>query len=176
MREEDARGSVPEVQFGLVRNPLALATPELGGLIERACASIGFAAPHGAASCAPEILDYVTNPTMGMVVGWEDGAPRAIALFYEPDGMLFPYPMVTLIYNEGRPSTFRAMVRWIADHLRERGWSEMWTINGSGRADEVWLRAMTPKGVRADVVGSVVMFTVEEGADDGEEQEQEQAG
>lgn len=123
-----------------LRNPKALMVAEVQGVFKRAFDSISFAAPGGFDSTAETLFRYVTNDGYFVVLGFEDGHPKGTMMGFFPADELFPYPTITMAYNEGSPANVRAMARQTLDILKSRGYSSAWAVNSSGRPDRAWMR------------------------------------
>jgi hypothetical protein len=116
--------------------------------------SVDIAAPAGPDSVAQDFYDFTTDKNLFLFLGMEDGASKALLTGYFPASYLFPYPMITLIYNEGSKDLLRSLIRTATDHVLSRGYSKLWALNGSGRKDEVWLRGLTPEYATGKKVAS----------------------
>lgn len=144
-----------------LRNVHALAKPDVVGLIKRAVESGALLAPGGWDSVSVDIYNFVADPQHFMILGAEAGAFRGIMMGFYPVGNLFPYPTVVLVYNEGSRKLSREMQDLLLDNMLEKGYTSMLAVNSSGAKDEVWQRALTPKGATSKKVGSLMLFEVE---------------
>ncbi len=139
-----------------VRNPRTLLLPDVAGLIRHGVETITTAAPDGFDSVAQDFYIHTTNPMYFLLLGYEKGTPLGFVTGQFPASRLFPYPMITLMYNEGTSDLRRALVEAAANTVAERGFKCSWALNGSGRSDEAWLRVMVPKGCHGRKVASVL--------------------
>ncbi len=144
----------------LLRNPRALLVPDVAMLIKRAVESNDLVAPGGVDSTAQEFFDYTTNESMFLFLGMEDGKPKGLTMGYFPQSCLFPFPMVTLIYNEGTRALLKAMSKEITDYIYGHGYSKFWAMNATGRSDAVWIRALIPDGTTGHSIGSMIEMAV----------------
>jgi hypothetical protein len=145
-----------------LRNPKALMVAEVQGLFKRMTDRIGFMAPGGFDSIAPDLFRYVSDDGYFVILGVEDGAPRAIAMGFYPADNLFPYPTVTALYNEGSAGLVRVVAAKLLDTILHRGYSKVWAVNSSGKPDRAWQRLLRIPGRTAVVkLGSVMEFKVE---------------
>lgn len=143
-----------------LQNPRALLVPEVAALIKRAVESVDFAAPGGVDSVAEDMYIFVTNSQFFFLLGMEDGAPKAMCTGYFPSSRLFPYPVVSLIYNEGSRELLKEMAKGARDTITQAGYTRAWAINGSGRNDDAWCRLIAPKGTKAKRLASVMEIAV----------------
>jgi hypothetical protein len=143
-----------------VQNPRALLVPDVAALIKRAVLSVDVVAPGGPDSIAKDFYDHTVNSDMFLFLGMEDGACRALVTGYFPASYLFPYPMITLIYNEGSKVLLRELVKKTVDHITAHGYSKTWALNGSGRSDEVWMRGLVPSYATGEKVASVLELAI----------------
>lgn len=139
----------------------ALLKPDIQQLLKRSVDSGALLAPHGFDSVAQDIYNFVADPTQFMVLGAEKGEMKGLVLGFLPVGNLFPYPTIVLFYNEGSRALSREMQDVVLDILLEAGYTRMLAVNSSGAKDEVWQRALTPKGATSEKVGSLYVFEVE---------------
>jgi hypothetical protein len=145
-----------------LRNPKALMVAEIQGLFKRMTENIGFMAPGGFDSVAQDILRYVQSDDYFVILGIEDGHPRAIAMGFYPADNLFPYPTVTSMYNEGSPKLVRTVAAKLLDTIVQRGYSAVWAINSSGKPDRAWMRLFRlPGRTSVKPLGTVMEFKVE---------------
>lgn len=153
----------------IVRNPQALLLPQIEGLITRAIEATPRAAPYGLAAAAEDVLQYVTLPHRGMLLGYEDDDPvnpKAVVFWVFPTGGLFPYPNVTLIYNEGSKALKRAMAKTTLDTIFQAGFPAIWIINGTGHGANVWHRALMPANTKSVILGDFIEVTSQDQGED----------
>ena len=144
----------------LLRNPRALLIPDVAMLIKRAVEGTEHIAPGGIDTTAQEFFNYTTDESMFLFLGMEDGAAKGLVMGYFPDSALFPFPMVTLIYNEGTKALLKLMSKEIVDHISSHGYSKFWAMNGTGRSDDVWIRALLPEGTTGRTIATVLEMAV----------------
>lgn len=144
-----------------VLNPRALMVPEVQQLLFNAMQAVEIAAPYGFNSVAEALYQQVVSPNMFMVMGFENGDPKSVALGFFPTSALFPYPTVSLMYNEGNRRTARETQEKVMEIIAGRGYDKAWAFNASGKRDDVWIRGMVPDGVEGSVIGSVVQMRKE---------------
>ena len=145
----------------LLRNPRALLIPDVAMLIKRAVEGTEHVAPGGIDTTAKEFFDYTTAEDKFLFLGMEDGAPKGLVMGYFPDSALFPLPMVTLIYNEGTKALSKKMQEAVVDHISAHGYSKFWAMNATGKSDAVWIRALTPKGVKGRKIATVIEMAIQ---------------
>ncbi len=143
----------------LLRNPRALLVPDVFGLIKRAVKSVELAA-DGIEGAAQELFDYCTNEDLFMFLGFEDGHAHALLMGYFPASSLFPYPMVSLIYNEGSKKLLRMLVADYGTLMEQRGFSRTWAMNGSGRSDAAWIRSLLGDTFTGKKIASMMQLTL----------------
>ncbi len=144
----------------LLRNPRALLIPDVAMLIKRAVESTEHVAPGGIDTTAKEFFDYTTDEDKFLFLGMENGAPKGLEMGYFPDSALFPFPMVTLIYNEGTKALTKVMLTATVEHITAHGYSKFWAMNATGRSDKTWIRALTPKGTTGHVIANVIEMAI----------------
>lgn len=145
-----------------LKNPKALMVAEIQGLFKRMTEKVSFAAPGGFDSIAPDLFRYVTSDDYFVVLGFEDGAPKSLAMGFFPADNIFPYPTITVVYNEGTPALVKALGAKLLDTLMQRGYSRAWAINASGKPDRAWQRLFRlPGQTQVKRLGSVMEFRVE---------------
>ena len=145
----------------LLRNPRALLVPDVAMLIKRAVEGTEHVAPGGIDTTAKEFFDYTTDEDKFLFLGMEDGAPKGLEMGYFPDSALFPLPMVTLIYNEGSKALTKVMLQATVDHITAHGYSKFWAMNATGKSDAVWIRALTPKGIKGRKIATVIEMAIQ---------------
>lgn len=138
----------------------ALAIPQIQSLLKRAVESDVLLTPHGFDSVAKDLIDFVKEPSMFMLLGAEKGEFKSVLLGYYPTGNLFPYPTVVLLYNEGSRALSRATRTKLMDICVAAGYTRVLAVNSSGREDAVWRRGSTPEGATSRFVGSLALFEV----------------
>lgn len=141
-------------------DPQALFVPQLAQLLKRAVESGTLLAPGGFDSVTKDIFDFTTDPNQFMLLGAEKGDFKAVVLGFFPNGSLFPYPTVVLIYNEGTKDLSVAMRNKLLDTLVSRGYTRMLAVNASGYTDKAWMKTLTPTGATSKIIGSLGMFEV----------------
>lgn len=144
----------------VLRDPRALAKPEILNLLKRAVEAGTFLAPNGWDTVARDIVNFVVDENQFMILGIQDGKFVGCVLGYFPGGNLFPYPTVVSIYNEGSRETSRELRDELLETLMNAGYTRMLAVNTSGHEDGVWLRGLTPEGATGSIVGSLAMFEV----------------
>jgi hypothetical protein len=145
-----------------LRNPKALMVAEIQGLFKRMTERVSFAAPGGFDSIAPDLYRYVTSDGYFVLLGFEDGSPKALAMGFFPADNIFPYPTITVVYNEGSPGLVQKLGLKLLDTLMQRGYSRAWAINASGKPDRAWQRLFRlPGKTVVQRLGSVMEFRIE---------------
>ncbi len=145
----------------LLRNPRALLVPNVAVLLKRAVEGTEHVAPGGIDTTATEFFRYTTDESMFLFLGIEKGTPKGLVMGYFPDSALFPLPMVTLIYNEGTKALSKKMQEAVVEHISAHGYSKFWAMNATGRSDAVWIRALTPKGVKGHTIATVIEMAIQ---------------
>jgi hypothetical protein len=143
-----------------LKNPRALGVAEVANLFKRAFEKVKFAAPGGFDSVARDIFEFVTNDNYFVFLGAEKGQFKALAMGFYPSNNIFPYPTITLIYNEGSKELKDLLVRKMVDTMVSMGYTACWAINASGHSDKVWLKAVVPNYGDAEFLGSVYEFKI----------------
>lgn len=143
-----------------LRNPNALLVPAVQRILKAAIESDALVAPGGFDTIAQDILDYVTLDNHFLLLGAENGEFKAMLMGHFPAGQLFPYPQVIVLYNEGTKALKTAIQQKYIDIMLERGYTKTLAMNGSGRSDKAWLKALTPPNAKASVLGSVMLMEV----------------
>lgn len=143
-----------------LKNPKALSVPMVQNLFKRALESVNIAAPGGFDSVAEDIFRYVQHDGYFVVLGAENGEFKSLAMGFFPSDNIFPYPTVTLVFNEGSRGLLKATVRKMVDIVLERGYTKVWAFNASDHSTAAWKRLfLTPEGY-ANTIGEVVEFGV----------------
>lgn len=143
-----------------LKNPRALAVAEVAQLFKRAFEKVKFAAPGGFDSVAADIFEFVTNDNYFVFLGAEKGHFKALAMGFYPSNNIFPYPTITLIYNEGSKELKDLLIRKMVDTMVSMGYTACWAINASGHSDKVWLKAVVPDYGDAELLGTVYEFKI----------------
>ena len=143
----------------VLRNPAALQVHEIQHLVKQAIAVNPLIAPAGFDSLARDLYEMVTNPDHFFIVGAEDGHFKTLMIGFFSISQLFPYPTITLIYNEGSKELRELVVRKYIDMKLERGYTQTLAINASGHSDEAWVK-MVPDDFNAKRIGSMYLFEV----------------
>lgn len=143
-----------------LRNPAALLTPEIQNLLKNAIATNVLLAPGGFDTLAEDLLEFITSPNHFMIVGAEQGHFKGVLMGYFPTGQLFPYPTVILLYNEGSVALRKALQAKYVDIMLQRGYTQTLAVNGSGRKDAAWIKALTPEGAQSEIVGSLMLMSI----------------
>jgi len=143
-----------------VRNWKVLTIPQNYRLLQRAVDSLSLAAPGGFDATAPEFYSTVTSDDKFMLMGFENGAPKAVAMGFFPESALFPYPTITLIYNEGSRAVLTELKEALFDTITERGYSTAWAFNGTRTSDAAWIKHLVPERAEGHVIGSVIEIGV----------------
>ena len=133
-----------------LRNPEALALQPIRDLFARAFED-GNPAPLDVVLA--ELIPYLADPRLAVLLGREDNAFKALAVVFQPSSKLFPLPQVYHFYNEGsvklRNSLSAAIVEWV----KAQGYNGLHVVNWSVGTDEVWKRAFRCVG-RFERIGS----------------------
>ena len=145
----------------LLRNPRALLVPDVAMLIKRAVEGTDHVAPGGVDTTAKEFFDYTTDADKFLFLGIEDGDSKGLVMGYFPDSALFPLPMVTLIYNEGTKALSKRMQEAVVEHISAHGHGKFWAMNATDKPDAVWIRALTPKGVKGHKIATVIEMAIQ---------------
>lgn len=149
------------VNVVVVRNPQALAMPDLLSLIRRSLEGMPLC-PGGLESCIDDLVAAVLDPGQGLLVGVEDGKMLAVGLVGLPQGNMAPYPWILHFYNEGSSELREALHKGLLDFCRVNGYVKAWAINTSGRSDGAWARVVVPKGVKAEPIGTAHLLDASE--------------
>lgn len=143
-----------------LRNINALVKPDILNLLKRAVESGHLLTPYGFDSVAQDMINFVKDPRQFMFLGAENGQFKACAMGFLPNGNLFPYPTIVLLYNEGSRALSRAVQSDMMDFIVSNGYTRVLAVNTSGHEDAVWQRGLTPKDAKSEKVGSLVLFEV----------------
>jgi hypothetical protein len=144
----------------VLRNPAALGVPEVQRLLKAAIAVNPLIAPGGFDTLGADFIEMVQNPDNFLILGAEGGHFKALLMGFFPVSQLFPYPTITLIYNEGSKALRELVTRKYIDMKLERGYTQTLAINASGSADEAWLKALQSDAYSAERIGSMYLFEV----------------
>lgn len=144
-----------------LNDPHALLRPEVQEIMRAAIESGVLLAPYGFDTLAPELADFIMSPEHFVILGTEKGRFEAMAMGFFNTSRLFPYPTIVLFYNRGSAALRKALAAKILDIIASRGYTGALALNGSGRSDEAWIKALTPENVSGRKVGSLVMLQVE---------------
>lgn len=143
-----------------LQNPRALLVPDVQGLIERSLEKVPHFAPGGASSVAEDLLYIVQDPGSFLLLGAEDGAFKGLVIGNLPQTNFFPYPVISVVYNEGSTALLKEMQKQTLDIIVEAGYTKAWAANVSGHSDAAWLRAFKFPGVTAKQIGTLHFFEV----------------
>jgi hypothetical protein len=135
--------------------------PDVSAMVQRAVTSVDFASPDGPGGVAKDVFEFVTNPQFFVLMGMEDGSAKALAFGSFPSSHLFPFPVISLIYNEGSLALGIMLKKAIFSTITEAGYSKAWAINGSGHSDKAWKRAVILSDYgKAKRIGTVFELSV----------------
>lgn len=150
----------------LIRNPYALADPELAALMERSYNSVPRSHDTPYAAVVAELAGYVTHADQFMMVGYEDYFPKAICYGDLPNSRLFPHPILHVLYNEGSRACARVLREAVLDYLLSAGYTSLMVLNGTGREDRIWLRTMLLPGSKSRPLGSLHLLELDRGVEE----------
>jgi hypothetical protein len=96
---------------------------------------------------APEVsyervIFNVKNPNVCVLIGLQDGFPRALFVGSLPPDPRTDRPLIDLAANTGSPELGRQVMAVGLDFFRAAGYHEAWCFNHSGHSDEAYLRAL----------------------------------
>lgn len=141
-----------------VGNPATFAIPEVRGLFER-----GFAnSPLTPTGFGPAIKDFenmTKDPLVGVFLAYDDGKFQGFGIVILPHKTLVPYPQILHLYSEGKPKISEGLIEAGVAYMKEHGYTKFWALNGSGKSDKVWQRALR-KGGSARKLASLMEFEV----------------
>ena len=143
-----------------LRNPRALMLPNITAIIDRAFTSVKIVAPGGLNTVAEDLFKMINDPLQFLMIGMEAGEPKSVIMGFLPNTNLFPYPTVTLFYNEGSKELLRASKAYLFDTLSQAGYTKCWAINSTGRSDAAWIRVFSDEHVAMKPIGSVIELSV----------------
>lgn len=142
-------------------NPEALNQPEFQAFLRRAVAAVPFAAPGGFESIVKDLFDSIslTDNYFTIVCAEEEKWVGVIIGFF-PANNLFPYPTITLMYNEGTRAAADALKRKALEVLLSKGYTNVWGFNASEHDDKVYERGMGLPELKVTNIGSVFKFGI----------------
>jgi hypothetical protein len=92
-----------------------------------------------------ELRQRVAENALGMFVGFEDEAPKAIAVAMLPTSCMMLAPQVALVYSRGRPPLIRAMGTRLRAWIMAAGYDRVIGTN-LYRNDDVFMRGFAHIG------------------------------
>jgi len=143
----------------ILRNPAALATPEVGDLFARAFPPGGLLGEWKEA--APDFVPWVLSPHVRIILGAEGGELRGLAVVVLPNDKILPLPQVVHFFNDGSVKMRAALIDAVLDICREMGYDRFQAINGTAKPDSVWARTFRRAGA-ARRIGGILEFEVRE--------------
>lgn len=144
-----------------VTNPQALTVLEVQLLLKRAVESDVLITPYGFDALATDLFNLVTDPRSFLLLGFEEGHFASVVMGYFPNGNMFPYPTITLFYNEGSPELLTATKRKLLEHLAANGYSKALAVNATKHSDKAWSKVFKAPGTTQKRIGSIMMLEVE---------------
>lgn len=106
-----------------------------------------------------ELVALPADPMVGLFVGAEKGELKGLCIACLPRSALTPVPTVYHFYNTGTRALREALVSATVDFFLEAGYTRFWTINATGRSDEVHAKLFKSAG-EARVIGSFLEFAI----------------
>lgn len=95
----------------------------------------------------------------GVYVKYRKEVPIAFGIVYWPKSAL-ETPQILHFYSEGSRVETRALVGYILDKVREKGYNKLRAVNGSGSDDAIWTRAFRHEDWEIKPVKTVFEFEV----------------
>lgn len=95
----------------------------------------------------------------GFLGAKEDKKLVAFALLVWPENKL-EVPQVLHFYSEGSKKATRALVGYVLDTVRKKGYTKLQALNGSAASDAVWARTFRHEGWEIKPVKTVFEFEV----------------
>lgn len=129
-------------------------TSELANLFVRGISSFFSAKPE-------EIIKEIAKRILdgGVFVKYRKEIPIAFGIVHWPQNVL-ETPQVVHFYSEGTKVETRALVGYILDKVKQKGYNKLRAMNGSGADDEIWTRAFRYEGWEIKPVKTVFEFEV----------------
>lgn len=93
----------------------------------------------------------------GVYIKYRKEFPIAFGIVDWPKSAL-ETPQILHFYSEGSREETRALVAYILDKVKEKGYNRLRAINGSGASDDIWTRAFRYKGWEIKPVKTVFEF------------------
>lgn len=125
----------------VLRDKNALANPSFQQFLQEALAA-NFNVNGNLVDVAQELMAYIENPNMFMLVGMEDGEFRGLLLAHLPLSRLFPVPMITFLYCAGSKALRIGLCDRIMDIFVSHGYTKTWAWNSSGHSDKAWEKVL----------------------------------
>lgn len=138
-------------------NPEAMLREDVQDLFRRAFPEGGLVAPDGFDSVAEDFVKLVLDNNSEVLVAADKTGLKGLAIILYPDSPIIPTPQVFHLYCQGSFRAKDTLVQAVVDKVREKGYTRMWAINGTGKPDAVWARAFRKAG-QPKPVGSVMEF------------------
>lgn len=115
------------------------------------------------ADLAPQVEQIILDENKGIFAADRDGKLVGLSVVVLPTTRWDPVPQVVEFYNEGTHSDKAALIQATVAYIKDNGHLKFWAINNTGRADKVWLRALTPPDWDSHHKGSIFQFEVKNG-------------
>jgi hypothetical protein len=147
------------MQILTLRDPNALANPSFQTFLQTALSS-NFSVNSNLSDVVQELVAYMTQPNMFMLVGMEDGEFRGLLLAHLPLSRMFPVPMITFLYSAGTPELRIALCDRIMDIFVSHGYTKSWAWNSSGHSDKAWEKVLDTGRNQFKRLGSVYSVEV----------------
>lgn len=126
-----------------IQNPALFELPAVWALLKRA-----FANEHIHVDMEKARADFshmALSPLFGLFLGVE-GTFKSFGAVSLPNSILFPYPQIITLYNEGTPRLAVETADAGIDFMKRAGYNRFWAVNASRKPDPVWQRAFRQYG------------------------------
>jgi hypothetical protein len=143
------------ITAGLLRNPNVLTEPAFAALLERSYYAVPRTHDYLFAQVLRELAGAITASDRFMLAAYEDYIPKAVCYGDLPVARMFPHPILHAIYNEGSKACAKALREALVDYLSAAGYTSIIALNGTGRDDAVWLRAMLVPEAKSTPLGTL---------------------
>jgi hypothetical protein len=149
------------VEVAVLEDPAYLAAAPVRDLFDRAFSHNPKFFPGGFLHIVEDIVRLIESPNAEVILGVEDGIPKALCIILFPTTALAPAPQVLHFYNEGSLALRKILTKRSIDILQARGYVKFWGINATESSDSVWARTFRLAG-KPTRIGSMVEFDTTE--------------
>lgn len=140
-------------------NTNALLQPDVQAFFKKALPPGNLLIPLGFDGNPEPVVNAITAPNGAVLIGLEDGEWKGMAMVGLPNGVDQTDPYVGHFYNEGKAALRDELIKAVVDFVVQNGYTSFVVLNGSGKADEAWIK-MFRKAGEPTKVASIYRFKI----------------